>query len=277
MVASAEGDPVSAGPHKLFGEVDAGDFSILRFRRHYQNQVLENRGGDVGLVYPDGSAALTISAVGGGTAAFVNLPLTPDGGDFIGSPLFPATLHELLRALRRGSADREVAPGAAWMLDVPTRGEGAITVTDPDGHPIEAQIISSGRTTRLALAGARMPGACTIKQANEIVGCAAINIDPRESDTRPIALENLKAGDGAAVMVASGEEDLLIAGKNRPLWPQLAAATALFLGLEMLLLALWRRTATPLRQRPDGTARWSSGNERDRTPAPANDPAEVAP
>ena len=45
------------------------------------------------------------------------------------------------------------------------------------------------------------------------------------------------------------EDELAIAGKNRPLWPQLAAATAAGLALEMLLLALWRRPAAPLRDR----------------------------
>jgi hypothetical protein len=44
--------------------------------------------------------------------------------------------------------------------------------------------------------------------------------------------------------VAREEEDLLLAGKTRQLWPLLAGAAAALLGLEMLLLALWRR---PLR------------------------------
>src|SRR5207247_170852 len=100
-VISEAGDPLVAGPRRLFSEGDASDFTAQRFRRHYLNQVLDGRSGDVLLAYPDGSAALTLSSVGKGAAVFANLPLTPDGGDFIGHPMFPATLHELLRALRR--------------------------------------------------------------------------------------------------------------------------------------------------------------------------------
>jgi hypothetical protein len=70
-----------------------------------------------------------------------------------------------------------------------------------------------------------------------------VNVDPRESDTRPLAVESLKPGAGALVSVIRDEEDLLLAGKTRPLWPALAAAAALMLALEMLLLAFWRRSS----------------------------------
>ncbi len=240
-VQSDAGDPVIAGPRKLFAEAETGDYSALRFRRHYQNRVLDGRNGDVLLAYADGSAALTLSAAGSGTAVFANLPLTPDGGDFIGNPLFPAMLHELLRASRAGADERAVTPGTAWMLDLPTTGEGPVTVLDPDGNAVETKVISSGRITRVALPGARVPGAYTGKQADTVVASAVVNVDPRESDTRPIALASLKSGEGATVTVARGEEDLLSSGRTRPLWPQLAAVAAALLALEMLLLALWRR------------------------------------
>ncbi len=265
-VNSEAGDTITPGPRRLFADAEASDFSTLRFRRHYHNQVLDRRTGDVLLVYADGSAALTLSTVGQGAAVFANLPLTPDGGDFIGSPMFPAMLHELLRALRRGAEERTVTPGSAWMVDAPTSGEGAITVTDPNGRPVEAQVLASGRTTRLALPAARLPGAYTVKQADTVVANAVVNVDPRESDTRPLALENLKSGTGAAVTVVRNDEDLLLTGKTRPLWPQLAAAAAALLALEMLLLALWRRRPTPLR--PEETIGISSDEPEVRSPKP---------
>jgi len=150
-------------------------------------------------------------------------------------------MHELLRALRRTAEAREVTPGAPWTLEAPTRGEGALTVSDPLGRPVESQVIASGRATRLALPAASLPGLYLVKQGQAVVGAAAVNTDPRESDTRPIALEKLKSGQGAAVAIALDEEDLLAAGKTRPLWPELAAAVAVLLGVEMLLLAAWRR------------------------------------
>jgi hypothetical protein len=245
LVTAEESIQPTPGPRQLFAESDASDFTTLRFRRHYQNQVRPDRVNDVLFSYPDGSAALTLSTVGQGATVFANFPLTPDGGDFIGSPMFPALLHELLRALRRGSEERAITPGTAWTLDAPTHGEGAVTVTDPDGKAVAAQLLTSGRTTRLALPAARIPGPYLVKQADTLIAAAAVNIDSRESDTRPIALENLPRGTGTAVAVMHDNEDWLLTDKSRPLWPQLAAAAAALLALEMLLLAVWRRTETP--------------------------------
>ena len=142
----------------------------------------------------------------------------------------------------RGGADEQVVtPGNAWTIDAPTSGDTPVTVADPDGHPVEAQVVSSGRTTRLALANPHLPGAYAVKQSDRLIASAVVNVDARESDTRPMALENLKSGAGATATVVRDEGDLLLAGKNRALWPLLAAAAAAFFALEMLLLALWRR------------------------------------
>jgi len=67
-----------------------------------------------------------------------------------------------------------------------------------------------------------VPGIYTVKQGGVEVGAAVVNIDPRESDTRPIPIESLKGGVGATVSVARDEEDLVVGAKSRPLWPQLA-------------------------------------------------------
>jgi hypothetical protein len=159
--------------------------------------------------------------------------------------MFPATLHELLRILRHGTAGETVTPGTPWVLETPSKSESALTVLDPDGKEVEAQVISSGRTTRLALPAATRPGFYSVKQGGATVMAQAINVDARESDTRPLPLESLKGSEGTAISVVRGEEDLLLAGRARPLWPQLAAAAAALLALEMILLAAWRRS-TPM-------------------------------
>jgi hypothetical protein len=155
--------------------------------------------------------------------------------------LFPALMHELLRDLRRSSGEQPVTPGFAWMLDVPARGDEALTVTDPQGNLVDAQVVASGRATRLALPPARLPGAYVVKQGDAVIANAVVNVDARESDTRPIALENLKSAPGSAVSVARDEDELLLSGKSRQLWPLLAGSAAVFLALEMLLLSVWGR------------------------------------
>jgi len=240
-VNSETGDGVTPGAGKLFQEGGAEDLAGLRFSRHYQCQMVESRRGEVLLWYGDGSPALALSGHGLGAAVFVNLPLTPEAGGFVGHPLFPAMLQELLRSLRRTSEEQAVTPGSAWMLEVPARGEGAITVSDPESKAVAAQVLASGRMTRLALAPARLPGAYVVKQGEAVMANAVVNVDARESDTRPIALESLQSGPGTAVTVARDEDELLLAGKTRQLWPMLAGMAAAMLGVEMLMLSIWRR------------------------------------
>ena len=242
-VFSSAGDSLIESPRSLFPDSDATDWAGFRFYRHWQNQVLKARQNDVVLSYPDDSAALTISTVGKGAVVFLNLPLTPDGGDFIGNPLFPATLHELMRTLRRSPGDRAVTPGQSWTLESTAAPDAGLTVRGPDGQPIAAPVLTSGRTTRLAMPPAVVPGIYTIQSANgsNLAGAGAVNIDPRESDTRPIAVDALKAGAGTSITLVRDEASLALGEKAIPLWPQLAAAAAICLSLEMLLLAVWRK------------------------------------
>jgi hypothetical protein len=83
-----------------------------------------------------------------------------------------------------------------------------------------------------------------VKQNDAIVAYAVVNVDPRESDTRPLAVENLKPGEKSAVTVLHGEEEVATGEKVRDYWPQLAIAAVVFLAAEMLLLALWRKAKT---------------------------------
>jgi hypothetical protein len=243
IIESDPGAPVFPGSHKLFGEADAGDWNSLHLRHHYQNTVLPGRAAEVALRYGDGAAALTVSPMGRGAVIFANLPLTVDGGDLVGSPMFPALLHELLRTSRNGSNERAGTPGSAWTLDVPTPQEGKLIVSGPDEKPVEVKVVSSGRLTRLALPSARLPGIYRVQQNGILAGAGVVNVDARESDTRSLPLERIKPGTGSAVAEVRSEEDLMLGEKRRPLWPKCAGAVVALGGLEMLLLGLWRSPA----------------------------------
>jgi hypothetical protein len=245
---SETGESLVAGPRKLFGDADGNDWVGIKFHRHYQTQMLDGRNGEVLLSHADGSAALTLSPVGKGAVVFVNLPLTPEGGDLIGSPMFPALLHELLRLLRHGADEQTTTPGTAWVLESPASGDAPIRVIDPEGRVVEAKTLSSGRLTRLALPAANIPGIYSVQQAGKQISARAVNVDPIESDTRPIALTQLQNLGAGNVSVVSDDEDLTGSGKTRPLWPALAAAAAGLIALEMLLLAVWRRPRPALGQ-----------------------------
>jgi len=240
-VANLTGKPLA-----LFANPEEGEIATLRFRRHYQSLVADDRKDELLLAFPDGSAALAMVSVGKGAVVFANLPLAPDASNLAGSPLFPAMMHELLRALRRTSEGRDTAPGEPWFVDVPGVGadESALKILSPDGKSVEARVVASGRTVRLALPEAAQPGHFLVRQGEQLLGAGVVNVDSRESDTRPIAQSELVAGhdQGARNVAFVGPDQLQRATEEtRPLWPWFAAAAAALLGTEMLLLALWRQ------------------------------------
>jgi hypothetical protein len=119
------------------------------------------------------------------------------------------------------------------------RGEGTVEVTDSSGARINAQEIASGRVSRLALPPALQPGIFSARQGSEIIGAECVNVDLRESDTRPMPLENVQAAQGASVTIARGDQEMALS-KAKPLWPHMAAMVGVFIALEMLLLIAWR-------------------------------------
>jgi hypothetical protein len=240
QVQSDPADTLANGPRKLFADATESDWSAIPLRRHWQCVMNPGHENDVMLQYPDGSPALTLTPLGKGAVVFVNLPLTPDGGDLIGNPLFPSMLHEILRLLRQGSEAEAIHPGSPWTLDVPVAGDAPVVVTDPEAKPIPANVVSSGRLTRLAMSAANVPGLFTARQGERIAAIGAVNVDSSESDTRPIPMEQIKPGKNTMLSTARNEEDLLEGGRTRPLWPGLAAAAIIFLALEMVLLAFWK-------------------------------------
>jgi hypothetical protein len=232
---------VADGPLRLFADPAHGDLERLRFRRHYLTQTAEGRQDEVLATFADGSAALALSPAGRGAAAFLNLSIAPNGGNLVGSPLFPALLQELLRSLRRADEGNRTTPGRPWHIDVPADQGEEWTVTGPQDDPAESTVVSRGRTVRLALPPATATGHYRVESGGALAAIGVANVDPRESDTRPVPLEKL-AAPGGSVAVADSEGQVITIGTARRLWPWLAGFAVAFLALEMLSLALWRST-----------------------------------
>ncbi len=241
------GNAVTArGPLALFHSPDQADLASVRFRRHFLAEDVRARAEEILVRFEDGSAALSFSPAGRGTAVFTNFPVTPDGGTLAGSPLFPSLLHELMRALRRTGQVTEPAPGAPWTLEFDSAGEGndaAYRVTDMRDGEVAHTVVARGRTVKLALGPAAAPGHYTVSQGARRCGLGIVNVDARETDTRRIDPRELVArGDSTHVAVIDREGGLVHAGAPAELWPHMAALAAAALAVEMLLLAFWRRT-----------------------------------
>jgi hypothetical protein len=215
--------------------------------------------------FPDGSAALALSPAGRGTAVFANFPVAPDGSNIAGSPLFPAMLHELVRALRTSVSEGLNTPGNPWQIDVlelkaSDSDEKPYVVKAPDGRALDAVVLARGRTVRLALPAVALPGHYPVTHGAAQADVGVVNVDPKETDTRPLAIAELVktegADRGATISVVDDEGQLTSAGRPTELWPHLAAVVAVCLSGEMLLLALWRRRrAKAVSQRLEGRAR----------------------
>ena len=238
----------TSGPLRLFHTPDQGDLRGIRFYRRYLTETIVSRKDESLVRFADGSTGLSLSAAGRGLAVFANFPLTPDGGSLAGSPLFPPLLHELMRALRRTSDADVNTPGKTWHIDVATAEQAAgeakeYRVFGPDGKPLDAVVLTRGRTVRLALPAVSQPGHYPVRLGSTLADLGIVNVHSDETDTRQMTIADLVADGGPGrppVALVGDEGDIVSAGKVRTLWPHLAALAALLFGAEMFLLAVWR-------------------------------------
>jgi hypothetical protein len=244
--------------------VTATDLSSMRYGRYFMTDNDPARTGELLLTHADGSAALAMWTSEHGGVVLVNFPVTPDASNIAGNPLFPVLLHETLRALRGRASAGEVHPGVAWVLDVPSGQSGAgaddesvaYRVIGPDGQSIRADVISRGRTDRLALSPAGLPGHYGVFLGDRPVESGVVNIDPKETDTRRTNLRLLTEGSRGGVTLTDDVGQSLPSRDHRPLWPMLLVLAALCMVAEMLLLAWWptaTRTTRPATERGPGS------------------------
>ena len=246
-------NPLTAhGPLKLFNSPTQGDLGDWLVRRRYLNDPFAEQRDEVLVRYPDGSAALSLSPSGRGVSVFVNFPIALDGSNIAGSPLFPAVLYELLRALRRGRGGEEITPGSTWHIDITGERQGSnrivpYRVIAPNGTDTKVTVVLRGRTVRLALPPPAMPGHYLVKRGDTKVEMAIVNIDANETDLRRLNLADLLRDRPRHTNVAiiDKQGDLFDMGQSRRLWPYLIALAMFALATEMLLLARWRRARRP--------------------------------
>ncbi|TVR45152.1 MAG: VWA domain-containing protein [Planctomycetota bacterium] len=230
------------GPLRAFTGLDEQPFAPLRIHRYRQGQTASAHAEATYLRHADASPALLVEPFGRGGLVLMNMPVEPELSNLVGTPLFPALLHESLLYLRSQGEAPQAFPGRSWSLLVDHGGTEDIRVRAPSGAPVESQILARGRQTRLALPPVAEPGLYAVQAGDELVGYGVVNLDPRESDTRPIAAVDLIDPDGETpVFVYEDDRRLALAGRPRVLWPWLWALAAAFLALEMLLTACWRR------------------------------------
>ncbi len=231
--------------------IEDADLGSMRFSRYFMTDNDPARADELLMTHQDGSAALALWPVGRGEVVLFNFPVTPDAGNIPGNPLFPVLLHETLRILRRGTDHDEARPGTPWMMDVPggrssdsqDDSSSDYRVLGPDDVPLNVDVVSRGRTDRLALSAANVPGHYRVYRGDSPVEAGVVNVHPLETDTRRLNLQAIVGSNTTDVTLATDAITSAPTQDHRPLWPALLTIAALCMIAEMLILAWWPTAA----------------------------------
>jgi hypothetical protein len=206
------------------------------------------------LMYEGGIPALASRETpGGGRFYLANFAVDREAGDLARNGFFVALLHraveDLLRNLRRREshfAGRPLMFVTARPFDV---ADGAPILVGPDGRIFsDASLRVNRQDLSVRLPVAETAGFYDLKQGDRLLGRAAVNLDPRESDLKRMDESQLLAAlqkTGAAsvrIYDMRDGDDLHGPGwRGTPLWGWAAALALAALMSEMFLLGIWRR------------------------------------
>ncbi len=231
---------LARGPIQAFADLDADPFAAITVHRRRALRAAPGRQEQVILWYDDEVPALALSRVGQGGLALINVPVAPRGSDLVGTSLFSPLLHECLRHLRSAQSADEAVPGLDWQHTLAI--DGPVQVRDPHGQAVAHSATVHGRHQRLRIGAVAEPGLYPIVHGDTVIDYAVVNLDARETDTRPIAAEDLVDPDAdTPVFVHDDERRLALAGRPQALWPWLVLIAAAALAGECLIAILWRR------------------------------------
>jgi hypothetical protein len=206
------------------------------------------------LEYDDGSPALSVQPVGRGQLMLANFSPSPEAGDLAKHGAFVALIHTLVDALRSGSDQ----PGPARVGRAVVRSVGTESLGNPDdAERIELAVSAPGDASARAAAqrsgeggwsleiqGVDRAGFYEVQRDGRPVATIGANIDPRESDLRPIEAQDTseEAQDRAATVRASQQNGGASDGLGGvPLWPWLLLGAALAFAAELTIVSVWSR------------------------------------
>jgi Mg-chelatase subunit ChlD/catechol 2,3-dioxygenase-like lactoylglutathione lyase family enzyme len=178
--------------------------------------------------------------------------LGPDVSDFPTSGAFLPLLHQAVKALGRGAGAASLVPGQSFSAPAAV-GPGDWRVEDPEGRPVPSDLVAAAGATRLQTGPLERTGLYTVLRGGRVVTSFAVNVDPRESDPRPLDDAVLAAAfPRGRVQVWRGVGDLARrvreARFGRELWKPFLGAALLFLVLESVV-ARWGMEGTERKRR----------------------------
>jgi len=221
----------------------SGDFTAARFFRHRRLEPSE--AADALGRFDDGSPALIEGALGDGRIIVFASDVTNFWNDLVVQPIFLPFVHELVKYLA-GFSEPAPAARVGAVVDVAARtplweetaaDQGELVLESPDGARRVMRPDTDSPLLRLDEAGFYRLGAV----GDEGIGGLriAVNLEPAESDLRPVDPEELavavaapgaEAESTAGVVLTAGERE-----RRQGLWRYLLVAAAALLLLETIV------------------------------------------
>lgn len=235
-------------PLNEFDEAGQLALAAVRFGRVWSAGGVKP-GSKVLLRFVDGTPALGARPVGAGRLLVANFSPAMTCSDLGKYGSFVALMHSLVNHCR---------PVTDWRSEA-TVGEpmhcAATTETDvtpeqclvigPDGRPCERILLGDRRHLLAQLERPALPGFYRLVHAGTTLALASVNLDVRESDLRTVdeaVVRERLWSDGVALEVHGlGDDGPALSVRGTPLWPATLTLAMAVLGLELILLGVWKR------------------------------------
>jgi len=198
-------------------------------------------GGQAPLVlmrHADGTPAALEWAVGAGRVVLFDSGVTPEMTNLPLHPAFVPLMQRLLGYLTRSQEARlSLSPGESYRLNVERSLRGReFSVTMPDGtRRGGGRVEAEGEESVIRFGDTQSVGGYQvfIAGADRPVGAFAVQLDPAESNLRPLDQSELAALTRPPETKTSGAEPRLVV--TREFWPALIALAAVLTVMEMIL------------------------------------------
>ena len=219
----------------------------IRFGRVWSTGPLKP-GATALLTYSDGTPALASQNVGAGKVVVANFSAAMGASNLGKYGTIVALMQGLVESLRPSQdwrAQAAVGQSFSFLAASPTAVTPAqVRVVGPDGGSIAPQIAGDNLRFLVHFPPVRLPGFYRIVHGAETLSVAAVNVDGREGDLRRMDEGTLRGhleNDRSTLQVKSAQaRGPVLNVRGRPLWPWCVLAGMIFVGVELLLLGIWK-------------------------------------
>lgn len=229
---------------RLFGDRSRGSLLAVQFGRIFPAESIDPTSRVI-LEFGANEPALSLRSIGAGAVVLAHFSPSASGSDLAMAGVFVGLLHSVLDALPSRSIEKHrllVGESLVRSIDAPQKGV-PIEALGPNGQILPSTVFHAGEFVDVSVDRVPAPGFVRITSGEKTVAWEAVNIDPRESDLKSAAPDEIRSALqtailGAAVSEASAAQTLDLSG--RPLWHLALLVVAGALAAEMILLVVWR-------------------------------------